>query len=1027
MRSIFIGLGVPSIALGWLVAVGVAGEYPHPGPPEMRDDATLNDVTFVDPERGWAVGDRGVILHTRDGGRHWQLQASPALCRLESVYFLDAQNGWVVGGWTQPFTHKSAGVVLRTYDGGGRWEQIKDASLPLLHKVKFFDARNGWAVGLPSSLYRSGIFTTHDGGRSWSPIPGNAPGAYLTADFTSPEVGAAAGYRGTLTLVRRNGVQISRTPYLGPRALNDLQLFGPTGGWLVGDGGLCLTTRDGGLTWQSPPAPIPPEVGNHFDFHAVATKGNQVWLAGSPGSRVIHSMNGGQTWQPRATPVTAPLKAITFVDEHRGWAVGALGTILATSDGGGSWQVQRAGGRRSAVLVIASRVEEIPWEVLVKHAGNDGMLTAIEVVGRDEFDARRPAETPDRERLVDAATAAGGTAAAQLWRYPLRQRELGHDRRQLSQLWDQVNDGQAAERLEETLVRAVRIWRPTVLIVPSPQSGGDPAGSLVSQAALAAADKAADSTQYVEQLTTGGLQPWRISKACAVIDDARLSHFQIHTSSLAPRLGCSLSEGSQIPRGLVSAEAATSPAAISLLQLSRSTAAGGGKGQDLFAQVPMPSIGEARRRLSQPSAGALDQMTRWAQRQSRVERLLADAQAEPRQFEAMLGQLKDLTQGLSRSGGGDILYHLAGRLWDEGKLESAAEVYSLLVEQHGGHSTRDAALLWLCQYYSSGEIAMQATNHTRYLLQDAEFTVAPRDPKRPVAVAAHARPVGIEGTASASPLAVRARQAAALAENVRRTQPALHADPRFRFPLGAAQRLTGAGRSVDAYFHQTASREGDPWQVCAAAEIWLTQPVPQAPKAYVHCRGTAEKPYLDGVLDDACWQHAAAMPIHDVMLNPADGQTPAAEARICYDREFLYLAVSCPRLSPRPEMPPAGDRERDGDLAQHDRVQWLIDLDRDYSTWFRFEIDHRGAIADDCWGDRSWTPQWFAAHGGDRSRWVAEAAIAWKSLAKEPPRPKSAWAMNVQRIAPGHSFSAWSRPAAAKPRGEGFGLVLFEE
>ena len=37
----------------------------------MRDDAMLHDVTFVDAEYGWAVGDRGVILHTSDGGRTW--------------------------------------------------------------------------------------------------------------------------------------------------------------------------------------------------------------------------------------------------------------------------------------------------------------------------------------------------------------------------------------------------------------------------------------------------------------------------------------------------------------------------------------------------------------------------------------------------------------------------------------------------------------------------------------------------------------------------------------------------------------------------------------------------------------------------------------------------------------------------------------------------------------------------------------------------------------------------------------------
>ena len=195
MPSIAIRHAIVSVLLSICLAPIALAGYPDPGPPEMQADATLNDVMFINPQRGWAVGDRGVIWHTRDGGRHWELQASPAECRLESVFFLDAQNGWIVGGYTHPLTHKSSGIVLRTRDGGGRWEETRDASLPLLKKVKFFDARQGWAAGLSSSLYRSGIFTTRDGGRSWSPIPGDAPAGYLAALAALCAIGAvAAGF-----------------------------------------------------------------------------------------------------------------------------------------------------------------------------------------------------------------------------------------------------------------------------------------------------------------------------------------------------------------------------------------------------------------------------------------------------------------------------------------------------------------------------------------------------------------------------------------------------------------------------------------------------------------------------------------------------------------------------------------------------------------------------------------------------------------------------------------------------------------
>src|SRR5690606_13949761 len=66
--------------------------------PPLLDDAGLHDVQFVGQRRGWAVGDRGVIWRTDDGGESWQRLASGVDCPLRSVCFLTDRVGWVVGG-----------------------------------------------------------------------------------------------------------------------------------------------------------------------------------------------------------------------------------------------------------------------------------------------------------------------------------------------------------------------------------------------------------------------------------------------------------------------------------------------------------------------------------------------------------------------------------------------------------------------------------------------------------------------------------------------------------------------------------------------------------------------------------------------------------------------------------------------------------------------------------------------------------------------------------------------------------------
>ena len=251
----------------WLVLA-----QPEPSPPEMLQDAELTAVTFVDADRGWAVGDRGAIWHTDDGGRNWKLQRSPTACRLEAVHFFDGNNGLAVGGWTQPYTHQTHGVVLRTRDGGRTWQDTPGLTLPGLTHLKMIDVRQGWALGDGSTLWRSGVFLTDDGGRTWSPVPKGETLGWVTGDFRDGRSGVVAGLGGTVGVVNAGEVRPPKTPLAEPRYLRRLLLAGDLGGWLVGDGGLVLTTGDGGQSWIAPPARLPP-VAADLDMRALAVRG----------------------------------------------------------------------------------------------------------------------------------------------------------------------------------------------------------------------------------------------------------------------------------------------------------------------------------------------------------------------------------------------------------------------------------------------------------------------------------------------------------------------------------------------------------------------------------------------------------------------------------------------------------------------------------------------------------------------------------------------------------------------------------
>ena len=60
------------------------------------------------------------------------------------------------------------------------------------------------------------------------------------------------------------------------------------------------------------------------------------WIVGRYGL-VLHTEDGGKTWNQQQTGTAKALTGVSFVDRTHGFCVGSGGTILVTADGGRSW------------------------------------------------------------------------------------------------------------------------------------------------------------------------------------------------------------------------------------------------------------------------------------------------------------------------------------------------------------------------------------------------------------------------------------------------------------------------------------------------------------------------------------------------------------------------------------------------------------------------------------------------------------------------------------------------------------------
>jgi len=1053
-------------------------------PDEFLLDAELTDVTFVDPDVGWAVGDRGVIWHTEDGGRHWRLQPSPVPCRLESVSFVDDRNGWIVGGWSHPYTHKSTAVVLRTTDGGQHWKPIPRLSLPGLKRVRFFDLRTGWALGNASAIYPAGVFHTNDGGRSWSSVSATTNCGWLTGDFVDAQVGAVAGYGGTAGFVQRSGMEPATSLNVGLRHVRCLRLSLsdiPThsnpntpirqrrlSGWLAGDGGLVLFSADGGRSWHESVGGLPSGMYDQFDYRALAALGESCWIAGSPGTRVLHSSDGGRTWQVFETGQSLPIRAMVFLDANRGWAVGSLGTILATRDGGRTWMTQHQGGTRAALLGIFSAPTNVPLELFAKLAGNEGYLSAVEILCRQDIDVPPSGETSLEARTHEALVAVGASQADTAWSFPLRQSGLSLSGRSIIDGWSQVHRQHGYGRLQEYIVRKIRQWQPEVILTePASPHGDDPPTHLVNQTVLAAVDLAADADAYPDQLTVAGLAPWKIKRVvCSLGADVKGS-LDITASQLAPRLGCSLSDQARRGWELLCSTHRPPPQTYGFRVLVNRLPEEMGK-RHFFSGISLSTGGNARRMLGAPPPGDLRSIGRLTQQRRNIQQLLKHTAVSSHNRAAWLGQAEDLVRGLDASAGGDILFELADSLRISDQPDLAADVLDFLVRRYPDHPLCETALIWLVQYYGSAEagwafrregslaqVSSLPGTQDRNVRQVGNLphdgnSVGSRSTHEP---AAFSEPVrlphtnSVESASFDSPVVGkskpasnirfhkqsaaigsspedRARRAVGFAQMVRNSYPSLFAEPELRFPLAVADRRSGLGGEPERYYHfVSGTRNRDAWWSCAQSELWLARPSRQPPKAMAKCTKASQKPRLDGRLNDEVWQTCSPVPLASPHRDDADWP---ANAMLAYDDDFLYFAATC-RKAANAEYPTSdAPRPRDPELGSRDRIDLLLDVDRDYTTYYRLTVDHRGWCTESCFGIPSWDPEWFVAAIEDRETWTIEAAIAWGELTDSKPNERNAWAAGIQRIVPCAGFQAWTHPSTVRGRPEGFGLLTFE-
>lgn len=139
-----------------------------------------------------------------------------------------------------------------------------------------------------------------------------------------------------------------------------------TGAIAVGERGHILKTSNY-TDWVQLPVPTRSLLTNAY------ARGADLWVVGHE-EVILHSADGGSTWERQHVNSEAfgPLLDILFIDDARGFAIGAEGKMLTTSDAGKTWLDGS----------ITSRIVNTP--VSSKVDSNDATGLASDDIGIDE-------------------------------------------------------------------------------------------------------------------------------------------------------------------------------------------------------------------------------------------------------------------------------------------------------------------------------------------------------------------------------------------------------------------------------------------------------------------------------------------------------------------------------------------------------------------------------------------------------------------------------------------------------------------
>ena len=305
----------------------------------------INSIAVASDNVIWAVCDVGKVYLSEDGGTTWALRNTGLPTgNLYGASAIDNMNCWIGTG---------TGSIYRTTDGGNSWTLQVSVSGSFINGIHMFDMNNGVYTGDPTGngVPYQNRYTTN-GGTTWtlapnSPIGTNEFGVINAWDWLDQNtfwIGSAntlsgattakifyttTGFTGTWNYTAVSGLGGTQGLYYQAIAFTDA-MHGMAGS----NGSNIMKTSNGGVTWQVANLPTGITTFAAINFNGLKDGSNTIRLILTDASAtyfMFKTTDFGTTYTQETIPspaMTNGLQHMVFLNANLGYAGGGGGVFL---------------------------------------------------------------------------------------------------------------------------------------------------------------------------------------------------------------------------------------------------------------------------------------------------------------------------------------------------------------------------------------------------------------------------------------------------------------------------------------------------------------------------------------------------------------------------------------------------------------------------------------------------------------------------------------------------------------------------